>query len=57
MKLRCVLFGCEYKDIEAKTENGIFTIRGNCVHCGKEAILVQQPYEELEKILHIPSIH
>ena len=54
MKLRCILCGCEYKQTQGKTENGIFRIKGKCIHCGKEKVLVEQPWEEMQKMLNIP---
>ena len=54
MKIRCLLFGCRYKQTKGKTENdGYFRIRGTCIHCGKEKVLVQQPWDEVKKILNI----
>lgn len=54
MKLRCLLLGCEYKQTLGKVENGIFRIRGKCIHCGKEKVLVQQPWDDVKEMLNVP---
>lgn len=53
-KLKCIIFGCKYKQTQAKVKNGIFTIKGKCIHCGTEKELVKQPWEEAQKFLNIP---
>ena len=53
MNLRCLLFGCRYKQTQGKQKNGIFRIKGKCIHCGKEKVLVEEPWEEVQKILNI----
>lgn len=51
MGLRCFLFGCRYKETVPNSENGIFTITGKCIVCGKEKVLVREDIHTVYKML------
>lgn len=54
MSIKCILFGCIYKGTQGKMENGIFRIKGKCIRCGKEKVLVEEPWSEVQRLLNIP---
>ena len=51
MNIKCLLFGCLYKQTEAKTDDGVFTMTGKCIRCGKEKVLVKDDIRNVEKYL------
>lgn len=55
MKIKCLLFGCLYKGTKAKTVDGVFTITGKCIQCGKEKVLVKDYIRNVEKYLGLEA--
>ena len=51
MTIRCLLFGCLYRNLKAKTVDGVFTITGKCIRCGKEKVLVKDDIKNVEKFI------
>lgn len=56
MKIKCLLFGCIYKQTEARTVDGVFTITGKCIRCGKEKVLVKDDIKNVEKYLGLERL-
>ena len=54
MKLRCIMFGCRYREATAETVDGRCIVKVKCIFCGKEKVLANEPWSEMNKILHIP---